>query len=134
MVKLFSPGLLTVGCWNIEGVYENVNSVKINKLEDEIFLKTLMKFDILCLQETHLGPDEDPKVCESYVSVPHCRSKSKNGRFFGGMLLLIKKSVRGLVDIRRDFDQDLIEVILNKKPFNLKEDKRIIFAYASPIN
>ena len=36
--------------------------------------------------------------------------------------------------IRRDFDQDIIEVILNKRPFNLKEDKRIIFAYASPIN
>ena len=28
----------------------------------------------------------------------------------------------------------MIEVILHKKPFNLKEDKRIIFTYASPLN
>ena len=134
MVNLFCPKLLTVGCWNIQGVYENVNSVKINKLEDEFFLKVLRKFDILCLQETHLSPDDDPSVCEDYVSVPHCRSRSKNNRYFGGILLLVKKTIRHRVEIRKGFDQDMIEVILNKKSFNFKEDRRIVFIYASPFN
>ena len=134
MVKLFSPRILTVGCWNIQGAYEKVNNVKINKLEDEVFQKVLRRFDILCLQETHLGPGDDPNVSEDYVSVPHCRRKSKNNRYFGGMLLLVKKSIRGYIDIGKDFDQDLVEYILHKKPFNLKEDKRIIFTYASPFN
>ena len=134
MVKLFSPKLLTVGCWNIQGVYETVNNVKINKLEDEIFLNMLKKFDILCLQETHLGPDEIPSIDENYVPVPHCRNISGNNRYFGGMLLLVRKSIRSLVEIRKDFDQDLIEVILNKKPFNFDADKSIVFLYASPFN
>ena len=91
MVKLFAPKLLTVGCWNIEGVYETVNRVKINKLEDITFLKVLNKFDILCLQETHLEQNEIPKISENYVPISHCRTVSSINRYFGGMLLLIKK-------------------------------------------
>ena len=48
---------LTVGCWNVEGVDEKVNSSKISKLEQPFFKDTLKKFDILCLQETHLSED-----------------------------------------------------------------------------
>ena len=131
-MKLFSPKLLTIGCWNIQGIYENINRVKINKLEDDLFLKTLKKFDILCLQETHIGPEDVPNVPDDYIPVPHCRSISSNNRYFGGMLLLIRKTIRGFVEVIQDFDQDLIEIILNKHAFNLSEEKRIIFVYASP--
>ena len=133
MVKSFHPKLLTIGCWNINGIYEKVNNVQINKLEDEIFLNVLKRFDILCLQETHIGQDDKPIIPDDYAPVPHCRSISSNNQYFGGMLLLIRKSVKGLVSIRKDYDQDVIEVLLKKKAFNLREDKRIIFAYASPI-
>ena len=50
------------------------------------------------------------------------------------MLLLVKKSIRGLIEVRKDFDKDLMEIILNRKVLNLNEDKRIIFLYASPFN
>ena len=131
-MKLFSPKLLTIGCWNIQGIYEKVNRVKVSKLDDELFLKKLKKFDILCLQETHCGPMDVPTVPEDYIPVSHCRSLSSNNRYFGGMLLLIRKTIRGQVKIVKDFDQDLIEVILNKQSFGLSEEKRIIFVYASP--
>ena len=134
MVKLFNPKLLTIGCWNIQGVYETINKVKINKLEDEVFQKTLNRFDILCLQETHIGPDDDPNVSSDYVSIPHCRKISRNNRYFGGMLLLVRKSIRGMITVSRDFDQDTFEVTLSKHCFSLTEDKRILFTYASPIN
>ena len=50
--------LLTVGCWNIEGIYEKVNGINICKLEEDIFFEeTLKKHDILCIQETHASPD-----------------------------------------------------------------------------
>ena len=110
-MKLFSPKLLTIGCWNIQGIYENINRVKINKLEDDLFLKTLKKFDILCLQETHIGPEDVPNVPDDYIPVPHCRSISSNNRYFGGMLLLIRKTIRGFVEVIQDFDQDLIEIM-----------------------
>ena len=118
----------------MQGVYEKVNNLKISKLEDETFLKVLKKFDILCLQETHLGENDIPDVPDDYVPIPHCRNMSGNKRYFGGMVLLVRKSIRGLITIHKDFDQDTIEVHLKKKSFYLKQDKRIIFAYASPFN
>ena len=57
-VKAFMPRLLTVGCWNIGGLYEKTNFTKNSKLEDETLINTIRKFDILCLQETHTGNDE----------------------------------------------------------------------------
>ena len=118
----------------MQGVYDKVNNLDISKLEDETFLKVLKKFDILCLQETHLGENDIPDVPDDYVPIPHCRKMSGNRRYFGGMLLLVRKSIRGLITIHKDFDQDTLEVRLKKKSFNLKQDKRIIFAYASPFN
>ena len=134
MVKLFLPRLLSVGCWNMQGLYEKVNGIKICKLDDETFQNTLKKFDILCLQETHLSKDHTNKTFKDYVSIPHCRSQSKNNRYFGGMLLFVKKNIRKGIKINNDFDQDVIEVIINKTFFNIKEDKHILFTYASPIN
>ena len=90
MAKLFLPKLLSVGCWNIPGIYEKINGIKICKLEEETFVETLKKFDILCLQETHLPKKHNNKAFEGYVPVLHSRSKSNNNRYFGGMLLYVK--------------------------------------------
>ena len=89
----------------MQGVYEKVNNLDISKLEDETFLKVLKKFDILCLQETHLGENDIPDVPDDYVPIPHCRKMSGNRRYFGGMLLLVRKSIGGLITIHKDFDQ-----------------------------
>ena len=51
--RMYLPNLLTVGCWNIEGLYEKVNGTKLCKLDETTFQDTLNKFDILCLEETH---------------------------------------------------------------------------------
>ena len=102
----FLPNILTVGTWNIEGIYERVNGINVCKLEDETFEKTLKKFDILCLQETHLAKNESLSIPDNYVAIPHCRNISKNNRYFGGMLLLIKKLFRKGIKIKQDFDAD----------------------------
>ena len=125
---------LTVGCWNIQGVMEKVNSSKINKIEDPIFEKILKKFDILCLQETHLSQDDDVPKFDGYVPIPHCRKLSGNNRYFGGMLVYIKTSIRSGARIRRNFDDDALEVTLLKNFFGLGKDFKILFTYASPIN
>ena len=85
---------LTVGCWNIEGIYETVNSVKISKLTQPFFLEVLKAHDILCLQETHIPQDETIPNIEGYKSTPHCREISGNYRFFGGILVFIKSSIK----------------------------------------
>ena len=127
----FLPKILSVGCWNIEGMYETVNGTKLSKLDDDTFLDTLKKFDIFCLQETHTAQNDVPKF-EKYVTIPHCRNISANNRYFGGMLLFIRRTLRKGVKINRDID-DLIEVVLDKVFFGLDRHVRILFTYASPI-
>ena len=61
---------LAVGCWNIQGLYEKVNGVKLCKLDEVEFQETLRKFDILCLQETHCSTDEKLPQFEEFRSIP----------------------------------------------------------------
>ena len=50
------------------------------------------------------------------------------------MLLYVKKTIRKGIKIIQTFDQDLIEVVMKKSFFNLKDDRHLLFTYASPIN
>ena len=128
----FKPKVLSVGCWNIEGIYERVNGTKISKLDDETFLNTLKDFDIFCLQETHTAQNDVPTF-ENFVAVPHCREISRNKRYFGGMILLITRTLRKGVKINRDIDDDTVELILDKGFFGFGKNMRILFTYASPL-
>ena len=119
---------LTVGCWNVEGVYENVNSVKVSKLNQPFIQDVLNKHDILCLQETHLSQDEVIPKIEGYNTIPHCRQISSNNRFFGG-ILIFKTCIRNGIKIGKSFDEDALEVTLLKSFFGLREDIKILFTY-----
>ena len=125
---------LTVGCWNIEGLYEKVNGVKLCKLDDPLFQNTLNRFDVLCLQETHVSTDEHIPIPKGFYTVPHCRSISGNSRYFGGFLILIRKSIKMGIKIVEKCDDDAFEITLLKNFFGSKQDKKILFAYASPLN
>ena len=117
MHKTFLPNLLTVGCWNLEGIYEKVNSVKVSKLEQPAFLETLKKFDVLCIQEAHIGKEEPLKKIQGYTSRTHCRKISTNHRYFGGMILFIRESISKGIKVRDDFDEGTIEATFKKSFF-----------------
>ncbi len=129
----FTPKILSVGCWNIEGLYEKVNGVKISKLDNETFQDTLKAFDVLCLQETHTAQN-DTFTFEKFVTIPHCRKISTNKRYFGGMLLFIRRAIRKGIKVNRDIDDDCIELTLDKDYFGFSRDMKILFTYASPLS
>ena len=111
---------VTVGCWNIQGLYEKVNGIKTCKLHDPIFQNTLKKFDVLCLQETHLSHDEKVPTVQGFRSIPHCREISKNGRYFGGLLVLIRKSIENGIKLSKNkWDVDAFEITLLKTFFQI---------------
>ena len=130
----FIPKLLTVGIWNIEGLYEKINSTKLCKMETKTFQDTLKNFDILCLEETHIGKYEVLEELKDFHTISHCRKKSENNRYFGWFLILIRKSIKKGVKILKTNDKDIFELILLKKYFGLETDIKLIFMYASPIN
>ena len=123
---------LAVGCWNIEGADEKINSVKISKLEQPFFKNTLKRFDIFCVQETHLSEDEKIPEINGYDATPHSQKISGNNRYFGGMIVYIKTCIKKGIKIGHNFDVDTVEVMLLKKFFGLKKDIKILFTYASP--
>ena len=106
---------LTVGCWNIEGIYENVNAVKLCKIRDQVFLKTLNNFDILCLQETHVAEDDYIPIPKGFRLIPHC----SNYRYFGGFLILVRQSISRGIKIGKSFDDDAFKLTLLKNNENV---------------
>ena len=124
---------LTVGCWNIEGIYEKVNSVNVCKLTQPFFQEILKRHDILCLQETLVSIDEVIPTIDGYDTVPHCRKISSNNRFFGGILIFIKTCIKNGVKICDTIDEDALEVKLSKTFFGLRTDVKYLFTYASPM-
>ena len=119
---------LRIGSWNIHGVYETTNKFQINKLESPSFLKILKSHDILCLQETHLGPHELPvDHIPDFKAIPHCRTKSANGRYFGGMLLMVRESVRPGIKILSSDNRDILGITLKHNFFNTSRDRTIWF-------
>ena len=125
---------MTVGCWNIEGVYEKINSVKVSKLVQPFFHEVLKKHDIMCLQETHIPQDETIPKIDGYETIPHCRKISANHRFFGGILVFVKTCIKNGIKVGRNFDDDVLEITLLKNYFGLCKDTKLLFTYASPIN
>ncbi len=126
---------IKIGTWNIEGAYFKVNSYFTNKLRDPVFESKIQAHDILCVQETHCGPRDIPSQhLTQFNSIPHCRKKSANNRHFGGMLLLIRKTIRKGVKVTFTEDQDILGITLKKEFFNLSEDLKIWFVYAPPAN
>ena len=122
-----------IGSWNIEGAYFKTGSSYSNKLYEPEFISTLEAHDILCIQETHCGKNDIPSShIKNYFPIPHCRGKSANNRYFGGMLLLIKKNIRQGVKISSTEDPDILGITLKKDFFNLQEDTLVWFTYASP--
>ena len=94
-MQKISYNFIKIGCWNMHGAYYKVNGFSINKLEDPSFLDTLREHDILCLQETHCGTNDLLNShIQAFHGIPHCRKISGNNRFFGGMLLLVRKTIR----------------------------------------
>ena len=76
---------LNIGVWNIHGLFDRVNKVKLCKLEETVFLQKIKKLEILCLQETQCGISETNSLSvEGYRLIPFQRKKSGNNRYFGG--------------------------------------------------
>ena len=123
-----------IACWNIHGAYYLTNNFKINKLLDPTFLNTLNSHDILCLQETHCGQSDNLKDhITHFDGIPHCRKISSNNKYYGGMLLFIRKTIRKGIKIITTGDPDILGARMDKEFFGMDEDVILWFAYAPPL-
>ena len=72
---------LTIKCWNIYGVFRNMNGFRYNKLHEQDFLNEIKDAKIFGLVETHhTDNDIDQLQLKGYCCYQVNRSKLKHGR------------------------------------------------------
>lgn len=84
-----SSSFISICSWNVGGLV----SKTYNKLKDEHFIQELMPYDLVFLSETHIGYDCNIHI-EGFQYIPVCRSVSKNNRYYGGLAILIRNTIR----------------------------------------
>lgn len=65
----------------------------ISENYDKDFISEFDKSDIVMLTETHIGYEHNIQF-DNFYFYAFCREKSKNNRYFGGLGILIRKSIK----------------------------------------
>ena len=69
---------LAIQCWNINGIFTNINGFKYSKFEDPLFDTEVKKHAIFGLVETHHTSDDIDKLqILGYKCFQTCRKKLK---------------------------------------------------------
>jgi exonuclease III len=64
---------INIGVWNIHGLFQNVNKVKICKLEDPELLDRIADFDVFCFQEIQCSDKDIKTVIPDFRMFPFTR-------------------------------------------------------------
>ena len=80
---------LNICSWNVGGLI----SENYDKTTDNDFISEFDNSDIVLLTETHIGYKHNIKF-ENVHFYAFCREKSKNNRYFGGLGILIRRSIK----------------------------------------
>ena len=72
--------------WNVGGL----KSRGMDKICDPLFIRSIGKYDLVFLVETHLGYNSQLKTIGPFLYHPVCRTVSKsNQRYFGGLAIFM---------------------------------------------
>ena len=126
---------VSIQCWNVFGIFSNLNGFIYNKLHDPDFLKQTCDNHIFGLVETqHTSDDIDSLQILDFKCFQACRKKERFGRKHGGLAVYVHNSISRGVSKLPTNGADSILIRLNKEFFNLSKDVIIIFTYCSPEN
>ena len=126
---------ISIQCWNIFGIFKNLNGFSYNKLQDPQLIENTHKHHIFGLVETmHTADDVDSLQVLGYKCFQVCRKKRRFGRRHGGIAVFVHKSIlRGVSKIPTNGAESIL-LKLNKDHFNFSKDIVISFTYCSPQN
>ena len=87
---------LNVCCWNVNSLFNRVNGVRTNKLDDPLFLQSLNS-EIIILTETHACKN-DILTIDGYFCISNCRSEQPS-RLRGGVAIFMKRNIKAGIKI-----------------------------------
>lgn len=115
--------------WNVGGLKSRGN----DKTSDPLFIKSIERYDLAFLAETHLGHDSQVTTIGSFLYHPVCRAVTKsNNRYFGGIAILRKPSLKTHVKILKNTNPDYQWIKLEKDFFGFQKDFFICVVYYPP--
>ena len=128
---------LSISSWNINGIFQRINSFRYNKLNDVYVREMLVQHKVFGLIETHQTSKEiaDLNCFPEYKCFSTCRpvnDKKKRVKPSGGIALFIHKSIRkGVIKVPHSGTETLW-IKFKKEFFGLTNDIFVCFAYCVP--
>ena len=126
---------ISVQCWNIFGIFKNINGFIYNKLQCPDFQDHVFKYKIFGLVETHHTDDDIDKLhILDYKCFQACRKKKKFGRKHGGLAVYVHNTILSGVTKMPTQGSEKIILKLKKDFFQLDMDTILSFSYCVPAN
>ena len=126
---------LWIQCWNIYGVFKNINGFTYNKLDDPDFKRQTQNSKIFGLVETqHVADDIDQLQINDHKCFQVCRKKKKYGRKHGGIAVFVHNSILNGVSKIPTQGSECVILKLSKDFFKINKDTYLLFVYCSPAN
>lgn len=82
--------------WNIKGYRETIDGLRTNKLREQQIIDKLVKYDFICMQETHLDKDNCRDVSiPGFVPVHYCRKRrARAQKASGGISIYVRDAIK----------------------------------------
>jgi hypothetical protein len=130
----FNDSVISLACWNIDGVHERIGDSRVSKLEYPDIIDDLKQHDIICLTETHCK-ESDELYLPGYTCYLHNRQKAKKAwRASGGLAVFMKPKLKKGIKFVDKSCSEILWLCLNKEFFHHDCDIYIALVYISPIN
>ena len=131
-MKIFE---ISIQCWNICGIFKNINGFKYNKLDNPLFHEHITRHLIFGLIETqHTSDDIDKLQILNYKCYQACRKKLKFGRKHSGIAVYVHNSILSGVSKVATSGSETVQIRLDRDAFSLDRDAVLSFTYCSPAN
>ena len=126
---------ISIQCWNIYGIFTNINGFKYNKLHSPHFIEHTQHHKVFGLIETHhTADDADNLQILGYKCFQVCRKKKKFGRKHGGIAVYVHNTILNGVSKIPTNGSESILLQLKKDFFNFSKDLIVTFTYCAPQN
>ena len=121
---------ISIQCWNIYGIFNNINGFSYNKLHNPHFIEHTQHNQIFGLIETqNTAEDIDRLQILGDKCFQVCRKKKKFGRKHGGIAVYVHNSILNGVSKVPTHGSETILLQLKKEFFNLQNNLYYSFTF-----
>lgn len=128
----FSKSSLTIGAWNIDGLFSRIDNVRTSKLNFDSVCNLLSSFDIFCLTETHCEVSDKIDLDKYHIEQNHRPRSLKAPHAFGGLAVGVRLALFKGITFFKPTHSEFMWFKVCKNFFGMQQDIYICNVYISP--